>query len=111
MRLIAFLFLAAFGLAGVMRYSKAAAPAPAALLAPRETLRPLAAAPGAQAPIPLASLAAPPPTPPPQVLRHKRRFAKAALRALKKAEAQEPARPQKQTAQKQMAKLMKAPRR
>ena len=30
MRLIAFLFLAAFALAGVMRYSKAAAPEPAA---------------------------------------------------------------------------------
>ncbi len=104
MRLIAFLFLAAFGLAGVMRYSKAAAPAPAAALAPGEALRPLAAAPGAQAPMPLASLAAPAPAP--QVLRHKRRFARAALRALKKAEAQEPARPQKQ-----MAKLMKAPRR
>ena len=104
MRLIAFLFLAAFGLAGVMRYSKAAGPAPAAALAPGEALRPLAAAPGAQAPMPLASLAAPAPAP--QVLRHKRRFARAALRALKKAEAQEPARPQKQ-----MAKLMKAPRR
>jgi hypothetical protein len=104
MRLIAFLFLAAFGLAGVMRYSKAAAPAPATALAPGETLRPLAAAPGAQAPMPLASTAAPAPAP--QVLRHKRRFAKAALRALKKAEAQEQVRPQKQ-----MVKLKKAPRR
>ena len=104
MRMIAFLFIAAFGVAGVMRYTKAAAPAPATALAPGETLRPLAAAPGAQAPMPFASLATP--SPAPQVLRHKRRFAKAALRALKKAEAQEQVRPQKQ-----MVKLMKAPRR
>ena len=54
--------------------------------------------------MPFASLATP--SPAPQVLRHKRRFAKAALRALKKAEAQEQVRPQKQ-----MVKLMKAPRR
>ena len=109
MRLIAFLFLAAFAFAGVMRYSKAAAPEPAAALAPRAVSPPLAATGATQAPMPLASLAASAPAP--QVLRHKRRFAKAALRALRKAEAQQPARPQKQTASKQMAKLMKAPRR
>jgi hypothetical protein len=49
--------------------------------------------------------------PAPQVLRHKRRFAKAALRALRKAEAQQPAKPQKQMAPKQMARLIKALRR
>ena len=109
MRLIAFLFLAAFAFAGVMRYSKAAAPEPVAALAPRAVSAPLAAMGAAQAPMPLASLAAAAPAP--QVLRHKRRFAKAALRALKKAEAQQPAKPQKQMAQKQMARLIKAPRR
>ena len=109
MRLIAFLFLAAFALAGVMRYSKAAAPEPAATPAPRAVSAPLPVAGAMQAPMPLASLAASAPAP--QVLRQKRRFAKAALRALKKADAQQPAKPQKQMAQKQMARLMKAPRR
>ena len=109
MRLIAFLFLAAFGLAGVMRYSKAAAPAPAAASAPRAVSAPLPVAGATPAPMPLASLAASAPAP--QVLRHKRRFAKAALRALKKAEALQPAKPQKQMAQKQMARLIKPPRR
>ena len=109
MRLIAFLFLAAFGLAGVMRHSKAAAPASVAALAPQEALRAPAAAGATQAPTPLASLAVPAPAP--QVLRQKRRFAKAALRALRKAEAQELARPQKQMAQKKMAKLVKQARR
>ena len=104
MRLIAFLFLAAFASAGVMRYSKAAAPEPAAASAPRAVSAPLPVAGATQAPMPLASLAASAPAP--QVLRHKRRFAKAALRALKKADAQQPAKPQKQ-----MTKLMKAPRR
>ena len=109
MRLIAFLFLAAFALAGVMRYSKAAAPEPAAMAVPRAVSAPPAATGAMQAPMPLASLAASAPAP--QVLRHKRRFAKAALRALKKAEAQQPAKPQKQMAQKQMAKLGKQARR
>ena len=109
MRLIAFLFFAAFALAGIMRYSKAAAPEPAAAPAPRAVSAPLAATGATQAPMPLSSLVAAAPAP--QVLRHKRRFAKAALRALKKAEAQQPAKPQGQMAQKQMAKLMKAPRR
>ena len=104
MRLIAFLFLAAFALAGVMRYSKAAAPEPAAASAPRAVSAPLPVAGATQAPMPLASLAASAPAP--QVLRHKRRFAKAALRALQKADAQQPANPQKQ-----MTKLIKAPRR
>ena len=110
MRLIAFLFLAAFALAGVMRYSKAAAPEPAAAAsAPRAVSAPLAATGVTPAPMPLASLAASAPAP--QVLRHKRRFAKAALRALRKAEAQQPAKPQKQMAQKQMARLIKPTRR
>ena len=109
MRLFAFLFLAAFAIAGVMRYSKAAAPEPAAPLAPRAVSTPLAATGVTPAPMPLASLATSAPAP--QVLRHKRRFAKAALRALRKAEAQEPARPQKQMAQKKMAKLVKQARR
>ena len=109
MRLIAFLFLAAFGLAGVMRHSKAAAPAPVAALVSQEASRAPAAAGATQAPTPLANLGVPAPAP--QVLRHKRRFAKAALRALRKAEAQEPARLQKQMAQKQMAKLVKQARR
>ena len=109
MRLIAFLFLAAFALAGVMRYSKAAAPEPAAPLVPLAVSTPLAATGATPAPMPLASLAASAPAP--QVLRHKRRFAKAALRALRKAEAQQPAKPQKQMAPKQMARLIKAPRR
>ena len=39
MRLIAFLFLAAFALAGVMRYSKAAAPEPAKRTKPIETIK------------------------------------------------------------------------
>ena len=38
MRLIAFLFFAAFAFAGVMRYSNAAAPDPAAASAPRISL-------------------------------------------------------------------------
>ena len=109
MRLIAFLFLAAFALAGVMRYSKAAAPEPAAALPTRAVSASLPSTGATPAPMPLASLAASAPAP--QVLRHKRRFAKAALRALKKADAQQPAKPQKQMAQKQMARLMKAPRR
>ena len=111
MRLIAFIFLAAFGLAGVVRYSKAAAPAPAAALAPEAILRPLAAAAGAQAPGPSVPLAASAPAAAPQVLRHKRRFAKAALRALKKVEAQEQAGLPKQPPKKQMVKLTKPPRR
>jgi hypothetical protein len=109
MRLFAFLFLAAFAIAGVMRYSKAAAPEPLAASVSRAVPAPLAATGATPAPMPLASLAASAPAP--QVLRHKRRFAKAALRALKKAEAQQPAKPQKQMAQKQMARLHKAPRR
>ena len=104
MRLIAFLFLAAFTFAGVMRHSKAAAPEPAPALAPR-AISPLIAAFGAaQAPAPLASLAASAPTP--QVLRHKRRFAKAALRAIQKAPVPPKAAPPRQT-----AKLGKPPRR
>jgi len=109
MRLIAFLFLAAFALAGVMRYSKAAAPEPAAASPPRAVSAPLAAPGATPAPMPLASLAASAPAP--QVLRQKRRFAKAALRALKKAEIQQPAKPQKLMAQKQTAKPLKATRR
>lgn len=109
MRLIAFLFFAAFAFAGVMRYSNAAAPDPAAASAPRAVSASLPATAGTPAPMPLASLAASAPAP--QVLRHKRRFAKAALRALKKAEAQQPTKPQKQMAQKQVARLSKAPRR
>ena len=71
----------------------------------RGTLLPLTGqTPSPRAPVPLASLAASAPAP--QVLRHKRRFAKAALRAIRKAEAQQPAKPQKQ-----MAKLMKPVRR
>ncbi len=102
MRLIAFLFLAIFGLAGVIRYSKAAAPAPVAALAPLEAARPLAAL---QAPVPTLTPAAPQPAP--QVLRHKRRFAKAALRAIRKAEVQDKPAPPRQ-----VAKLAKpAPRR
>ena len=100
MRLIAFLFFAAFAFAGVMRYSQAAAPDPAAASAPRAVSAPLPAPDASQVPMPLASLAASAPAP--QVLRHKRRFAKAALRALKKAEVQQPAKPQKQ-----MARLIK----
>ena len=96
MRLIAFLFFAAFAFAGVMRYSQAAAP--------RAVSAPLPAPDASQVPMPLASLAASAPAP--QVLRHKRRFAKAALRALKKAEVQQPAKPQKQ-----MARLIKQARR
>jgi hypothetical protein len=92
MRWIAFLFLAVFGLAGVVRHSGTAAPAPAAA-------RPLAAV----GQTPVASLADPQPAP--QVLRHKRRFAKAALRSIKKVEAPEPTRPQRQ-----MAKVMKPAR-
>ena len=96
MRLIAFLFLAAFAFAGVMRYSKAAAPEPA----PRAVSAPIPAVGAAPAPAPLASLAAS--APPPQVLRHKRRFAKAALRAIQKAPV-----PPKAAPPNQMAKLGK----
>ena len=104
MRWIAFLFLAVFGLAGVIRYSKAGAPAPAAALVSREAARPIGAVGAAQGPVPFDTLADPQPAP--QVLRHKRRFAKAALRAIKKAEAPEPMRPQRQ-----MAKVVKPARR
>ena len=104
MRLIAFLLLAAFAMAGIVRYSKAAAPAPPLASAPGEAPRPLISAGLAQIPVAQTSLAEPQPAP--QVLRHKRRFARAALRALKKAEAQEQAKPLKQ-----VAKVLKQPRR
>jgi len=105
MRLIAFLFLAAFALAGIVRYSKAAAPVPGpvpvAAMVPAEGVKPLMATGVAQPLIPVASQVSAQPAP--HVLRHKRRFAKAALRAIRKAEALEPARPQRQAAQRQMA--------
>ena len=104
MRMVAFLFLAVFALAGIVRYSKAAAPVPVpvpvAALVPGDGVKPLNAASLAQPLSALASQASAQPAP--HVLRQKRRFAKAALRAIRKAEAQEPARPQRQATQRQM---------
>ncbi len=104
MRLIAFLFLAAFAMAGFIRHSKGAASAPVAALASPQVSRPLAAVDAAQPPRPLASQGVTQPAP--QVLRHKRRFAKAALRAIRQAAVQEKAPPLKQ-----MAKVVKPSRR
>ena len=91
-KLIVFLFLAAFGAAGVIRYSKAAVPGPEPSVLAREAPRALAAVGAASS---LAQAGAPQlqPSAQPQVLRQKRRFAKAALRALKKAQIQEQAKP------------------
>ena len=105
MRMIAFLFLAAFALAGFMRHTKGAASVGAEPPVFRAESAPRAAVGVA----PSASLAEPQPAP--QVLRHKRRFAKAALRAIRKAETPEQARPQRPMAQKQMAKLTRPNRR
>jgi hypothetical protein len=105
MRLIAFLFLAAFALAGFMRQTKGAA----SVVAERPVFRADSAPRAAAGVAPSASLAEPHPAP--QVLRHKRRFAKAALRAIRKADAPQQARPQRPMAQKQMAKLTKPNRR
>ena len=104
MRLIAFLFLAAFATAGVMRYSRAAAPAPVAALAAGEASRPIGAVDVAIPAPRLASQGLPQPAP--QILRHKRRFAKAALRAIRQSADQEKA-PQL----KQMARVVKPRRR
>jgi hypothetical protein len=79
MRFFAFLFLAAFLVSGLIRYSRAQTP-------------PLAPAP----PPPAAAAAELQPAP--QVLRHKRRYAKAALRAIQKAPAREPPLPPRRMA-------------
>ena len=105
MRLIAFLFLAAFALAGFMRQTKGEA----SLVAERPVFRADSAPRAGAGVAPSVRLAEPQPAP--QVLRHKRRFAKAALRAIRKAEVPEQARRQRREAQKQMAKLMKPVRR
>ena len=104
MRLIAFLLVAAFALAGVVRYSKAAAPSPVTTPAPRETASLLGMTGVAQPPLPLASPGLPQSAP--HVLRHKRRFAKAALRAIR-----QPALQAKAPPLKQIAKVVKQTRR
>ncbi len=103
MRLIAFLFLAAFALAGIVRYSKAAAPAPGVAAQRAQAARPLALVDPAQGALPSAAQIAPAPL----VLRHKHRFARAALRAIQKAAAQDKSKPKPPA---QMAKVAKARR-
>ena len=113
MRFFAFLFLAAFLVSGLIRYSRAEAPpANPAQQAPAPQRPPAAPAPLAMAAAPQQGaqqgpLAAPAQAQPaPQVLRHKRRFAKAALRAAQKTPGREPPLPPRR-----MAKLAKpAPR-
>ena len=109
MRLIAFLFLAAFALAGAARYSRAAAPGEGGGV---QLSRPLAAVGVGAALSQPASLAAlqPMPQPSPQVLRHKRRLAKSALRAIAKASPQDTLKPKARPAV-QMAKVVKQARR
>jgi hypothetical protein len=104
MRLIAFLFLAAFAMAGIIRHSKGAASAPVAALVSPQVSRPFAPVDAGQPPRPLASPGVSQPAP--HVLRHKRRFAKAALRAIRQAAVQEKTPPLKQ-----MAKVVKQARR
>ena len=109
MRLIAFLFLAAFALAGAARYSRADAPGQGGR---NQLLRPLAIAGVGAALSQSSSLAAlqPAPQPPPQVLRHKRRFAKSALRAIAKPSPPDTLKPKVKPAVR-MAKVVKQARR
>ncbi len=98
MRMIAFLFLAAFLVSGLIRYSRAAAPPPAPQAAGAVVL-----AAGALAAAPRPPTASPAQAEPaPQVLRHKRRYARAALRAIQKMPGREPPLPPRR-----MAKLVK----
>ena len=91
MRFFAFLFLAAFIVSGLIRYSRAQTHPPAAA--------PLPAVAAAQAQAAQAPAAAPAELQPaPQVLRHKRRYAKAALRAIQKAPVREPPLPPRRMA-------------
>ncbi len=109
MRFFAFLFLAAFLVSGLIRYSRAEAPpANPAQQAPAPQSPPAAPAPLSVAAAPQQGPFAAPAQaqPAPQVLRHKRRFAKAALRAVQKTPGREPPLPPRR-----MAKLAKpAPR-
>jgi len=109
MRFFAFLFLAAFLVSGLIRYSRAEAPpANPAQQAPAPQSPPAAPAPLSVAAAPQQGPLVDPAQaqPAPQVLRHKRRFAKAALRAVQKTPGREPPLPPRR-----MAKLAKpAPR-
>ncbi len=105
MRLFAFLFLAAFLVSGLIRYSRAAAPPSLPVQVAGEVQQPAPVAPIAgtvtPASAPTVSLATAQPAP--QVLRHKRRFARAALRTIQKMPGKEPPLPPRR-----MAKLVKS---
>jgi len=101
MRLIVFLFLAAFLVSGLVRYSRAAAPASVPAQMAMEAPRSLVVSPGVVSAAPMSTQTTAPTAAPgsaeaqpaPQVLRQKKRHAKAALRAIQKTSGREPPLP------------------